>query len=113
MFLQENRQLRVEYEMIVKRDVGRSHNEKRDLAPHPGCGRLNACYRGYHFADAPFNPRLRIFEPLRVQEMHGRSPTENSEEALRVEEMHGRSPTENSEERLLPARISLKAGWDF
>ncbi len=24
---------------------------------------LNARYRGYHVAYAPFNPRLRIFEP--------------------------------------------------
>ena len=38
-------------------------------------------YRGYHFADAPFNPRLHIYEPFgfRKYGIHGPLKTDDGE----------------------------------
>jgi hypothetical protein len=53
---------------------------------------LNACYRGYHFAEAPFNPRLRIFEP---GSRDARSITHwKQRRAVKPDEWHSRKPDE-------------------
>ena len=51
-------------EVVVKRDVRGSHSKKAGSGTPIRGAAENARYRGYHFAAAPFNPRLQIFEPF-------------------------------------------------